>query len=140
MILAENGLKKPLTGWIAYIHSIRMPIIHTKGKKTSQPPGTAADSNAEYIYIIEDQEVWFIDYIIGIAFKTPVGFRTLNKHDIGLMESGRSYTELYDIKDFQDYMEEKVGQEIEIESSIDQVTKLEKDDKRIVFQPHKECV
>jgi hypothetical protein len=37
-------------------------------------------------------------------------------------------------------MEEKVGQEIEIESSIDQVTKLEKDDKRIVFQPHKEGV
>jgi hypothetical protein len=37
-------------------------------------------------------------------------------------------------------MEEKVGQEIEIESSIDQVTKLEKDDKRIVFQPHKKCV
>jgi hypothetical protein len=139
MILSENGLKEPLTGWIAYIYSIRMHIIDTKGKKTSQPPGTAADSNAEYVYIIEDQEVWFIDYIIGIAFKTPVGFRT-NRHNIGLMESGRSYTELYDIKDFQDYMEEKVGQEIEIESSIDQVTKLEKDDKRIVFQPHKKCV
>ena len=29
-------------------------------------------------------------------------------------------------------MEEKVGQEIDIESSIDTVTKLEKDDKRIV--------
>jgi hypothetical protein len=140
MIPSENGLKEPLIGWIAYIHSIRMHIIHTKGKKTSQPPGTAADSNAEYVYIIEDQEVWFIDYIIGIAFKTPVGFRTLNRHDMGLMESGRSYTELYDIKGFQDYMEEKVGQEIEIESSIDQVTKLEKDDKRIVFQPHKKCV
>jgi hypothetical protein len=140
MIPSENGLKEPLTGWIAYIHSIRMHIIHTKGKKTSQPPGTATDSNAEYVYIIEDQEVWFIDYIIGIAFKTPVGFRTLNRYDSGLMESGRSYTELYDIKDFQDYMEEKVGQEIEIESSIDQVTKLEKDDKRIVFQPHKKCV
>ena len=133
-------MKEPLTGWIAYIHSIRMHIIDTKEKKTSQSPGTAADSNAEYVYIIEDQEVWFIDYIIGIAFKTPVGFRTINRYNIGLMESGRSYTELYDIKDFQDYMEEKVGQEIEIESSIDNVTKLEKDDKRIIFQPHKKCV
>jgi hypothetical protein len=109
MILSENGLKEPLTNWIAYIHSIQMHTIHTETKKTSQPPGTAADSNAEYVYI-------------------------------GLMESGRSYTELYDIKDFQDYMEEKVGQEIEIESSVDQITKLEKDDKRIVFQPHKKCV
>jgi len=140
MILSENGLKEPLTGWIAYIHLIQMHTSHTEAKKTSQSPSTAADSNAEYVYIIENQEVWFIDYIIGMAFKTPVGFRTLNRHDIGLMESGRSYTELYDIKDFQDYMEEKVGQEIEIESSIDQVTKLEKDDKRIVFQPHKEGV
>ena len=122
-ILSENELKEPLTGWIAYIHSIRMHIFDTKGKKTSQSPGTATDSNAEYVYIIEDQEVWFIDYIIGIAFKTPVGFRTINRHNIGLMKSGRSYTELYDIKGFQDYMEEKVGQEIEIESSIDQVTK-----------------
>jgi hypothetical protein len=42
-------------------------------------------------------------------------------------ELGRSYTELYDIKDFQDYMEEKVDQEIDIESSIDIETKLEKD-------------
>ena len=30
-------------------------------------------------------------------------------------------------------MEEKVGQEIDIESSIDPITNLEKDDRRIVF-------
>ena len=42
---------------------------------------------------------------------------------MGLLESERSYTELYDMKDFQDYVEEKVGQEIDIESSIDTVTK-----------------
>jgi hypothetical protein len=42
---------------------------------------------------------------------------------------------VHDIKDFQDYVEEKVGQEIDIESSIDPVTKLEKDDKKIVFHP-----
>jgi hypothetical protein len=41
----------------------------------------------------------------------------------------------YDIKDFQDYMEDKIGQEIDIESSIDPVTKLEKDDKRVIFHP-----
>ena len=50
---------------------------------------TAKDSNAEYVYLIEEQEVWFIDYIIGIAFKTPIDFRTINKHSIGLQESGR---------------------------------------------------
>ena len=110
-------------------------MTNTEGNKISQPQITAQDSNAEYVYIIEDKEVWFIDYIIGIAFKTPVDFRAINKYSIGLQESGRSYTELYDIKDFQDYMEEKVGQEIDIESSLDPVTKLEKEDKRIVFQP-----
>ena len=34
-------------------------------------------------------------------------------------------------------MEEKVGQEIDIKSLIDSITKLEKDDKRIVFHPRK---
>jgi hypothetical protein len=29
----------------------------------------------------------------------------------------------------------KIGQEIDIESSIDHITKLEKDDKKIVFHP-----
>jgi hypothetical protein len=115
-------------------------MINIKGEKISQPQITAADSNAEYVYIIEDNEVWFIDYIIGVAFKTPVDFRTINRYNIGLLESGRSYTELCDIKDFQDYMEEKVGQETDIESSIDPVTNLEKDDKRIVFHPHKKSV
>jgi hypothetical protein len=115
-------------------------MINIKGEKISQPQITAADSNAEYVYIIEDNEVWFIDYIIGVAFKTPVDFRTINRYSIGLLESGRSYTELCDVKDFQDYMEEKVGQEIDIESSIDPVTNLEKDDKRIVFHPHKKSV
>jgi hypothetical protein len=113
-----------------------MNMTNTEGKKISQPKITAQDSNAEYVYIIEDKEVWFIDYIVGIAFKTPVEFRTINRYGIGLLESGRSYTELYDIKDFQDYVEEKVGQEIDIESSIDPVTKLEKEDMRIVFNPH----
>jgi hypothetical protein len=111
-----------------------------KEKKNSQSQTIDGDSNAEYIYIIEDQEVWFIDYIIGIAFKTPIDFKTTNRFSTGLQESGRSYKELYDIKDFQDYMEEKVGQEIDIESSIDPITNLEKDDRRIVFRINKKEV
>jgi hypothetical protein len=112
-------------------------MSNTEEKKNNQPKITTGNSNAEYVYIIEDQEVWFIDYIVGIAFKTPIDFRTINRYGIGLLESGRSYTKLYDIKDFQDYMEEKVGQEIEIESSIDPITNLEKDDRRIIFIPIK---
>ena len=106
-------------------------------KNNNQPKITTDNSNAEYVYIIENQEVWFIDYIVGVAFKTPIDFRTINRYGIGLLESGRSYTELYDIKDFQDYMEEKVGQEIDIESSIDPITNLEKDDRRIIFHTYK---
>ena len=34
-------------------------------------------------------------------------------------------------------MEEKVGQEIDIESSIDPITNLEKDDRRIIFHTNK---
>ena len=112
-------------------------MTNIEGRKIELWFVVGLDSNAEYIYIIEDKEVWFIDYIIGIAFKTPIDFRTINRYGIGLLESGRSYTELYDLKDFQDYMEEKIGQEIDMESSIDTVTKLEKDDKRIVFHPHR---
>jgi hypothetical protein len=112
----------------------------TKEKQNNQPKITTGNSNAEYVYIIEDQEVWFIDYIVGIAFKTPIDFRTINRYGIGLLESGRSYTKLYDIKDFQDYMEEKVGQEIEIESSIDPITNLEKDDRRIIFHTYKKSI
>jgi hypothetical protein len=115
-------------------------MSNIEAKKNSQSQITAEGSNAEYLYIVEDKEVWFVDYIIGIAFKTPVDFRTINRYGIGLLESGRSYTELYDIKDFQDYMEDRVGQEIVIESSIDPITKLDKDDKRIVFHPHKKGV
>jgi hypothetical protein len=32
-------------------------MINIKGEKISQPQITAADSNAEYVYIIEDNEV-----------------------------------------------------------------------------------
>jgi hypothetical protein len=115
-------------------------MTNTEEKKISQPQISGQGSNAEYIYIIENKEVWFIDYIVGVGFKTPIDFRTTNRYGIGLLESGRTYTELYDIKDFQDYMEDKIGQEIDIESSIDTVTKIEKNDKRIVFHPNRKDV
>jgi hypothetical protein len=108
--------------------------------RSAATTGNAA--NAEYAYIIEDQDVWFIDYIIGIAFKTPVDFstskkvhddNTTNTHINGLFESGRPYREFYDIKDFQEYIEDKVGQEIVIESSVDPVTNIEIDDRRITW-------
>jgi hypothetical protein len=41
----------------------------TEVNKKSHPQITANDSNAEYFYIVEEQEIWLIDYIIGIAFK-----------------------------------------------------------------------
>ena len=99
---------------------------------------TTTPTNAEYVYIIEDEDVWFIDYIIGIAFKTPVDFSKYKKYRasnvrVGLLESGRPYTEFQDIKDFQDYMEDKIGQEITIESSMDPITNVERDDRRIVW-------
>jgi hypothetical protein len=37
------------------------------------------------------------------------------------------------MKDFQDYMEDKIGQEIAIESSVDPITNVERDDRRIVW-------
>ena len=82
---------------------------------------------------MEDQDVWFVDYIIGIAFKTPIEIIPKKDDSIGLAKSGRPYREFCDIKDFQDYMEEKIGQEIDFESSIDPRTNLELDDMRITW-------
>jgi hypothetical protein len=91
--------------------------------------------NAEYIYIVEDLDVWFIDYIIGIAFRTPIDFT--DKTNGLLYKSaeggGRSYRKLHDIKDLQDYLEQITGQEIVIESSVDPITK-EEYDSRIVWR------
>ena len=50
-----------------------------ESRKISQPQITSQDSSEDYINMIEDKEVWFIDYIIGIAFKTPIYFRTINR-------------------------------------------------------------
>lgn len=42
------------------------------------------EPNAEYVHLIEDVNVWFIDYVIGVAFRTPINF--LDKMN-GLSES-----------------------------------------------------
>ena len=106
--------------------------------QTKNLSNRASSANAEYAYIIEDDDVWFVDYIIGIAFKTPVDFSKYKKNSsndatLGLLESGRPYLEFQDMKDFQDYMEDKIGQEIAIESSVDPITNVERDDRRIVW-------
>lgn len=102
-------------------------------KNENAEPETTTAVNAEYVYIMEDQDVWFVDYIIGIAFKTPIEIIPKKDDSIGLAKSGRPYREFRNIKDFQDYMEEKIGQEIDFESSIDPRTNLELDDMRITW-------
>jgi hypothetical protein len=34
----------------------------------------STEANAEYVHLIEDVNVWFIDYVIGVAFRTPINF------------------------------------------------------------------
>ena len=87
-----------------------MIILHMDEMKENVVFST--ELNAEYVHIIEDVNVWFIDYIIGVAFRTPINFADKMN---GLRESGRPYREFSDYKDMQDYL----GQEIVIESSID---------------------
>ena len=86
--------------------------------------------NAEYIHLIQDPNVWFIDYMLGVAFRTPIHFGDKMN---GLFESGRPYKEFSDYKDMQDYLEEIIGQEIVIESAIEPETHTEYDT-RIVWQ------
>jgi hypothetical protein len=88
------------------------------------------EANAEYVHLVEDVNVWFIDYIIGVAFRTPINF--VDKMN-GLSKSGRPYREFSDYKDMQDYLDEITGQEIVIESSIDPRTDKEFDS-RIVWE------
>ena len=91
-----------------------MIILHMDEMKENVVFSTEA--NAEYVHLIEDVNVWFIDYIIGVAFRTPINFADKMN---GLRESGRPYREFSDYKDMQDYLDEITGQEIVIESSID---------------------
>jgi hypothetical protein len=99
-----------------------MIILHMDEMKENVVFSTEA--NAEYVHLIEDVSVWFIDYIIGVAFRTPINFADKMN---GLRESGRPYREFTDYKDMQDYLDEITAQEIVIESSIDPGTDTEFD-------------
>jgi hypothetical protein len=37
----------------------------------------SSEANAEYVHLIEDVNLWFIDYVIGVAFRTPINFADL---------------------------------------------------------------
>jgi hypothetical protein len=104
-----------------------MITLHMDKRKEDVVSST--ELNAEYVHLIEDAKVWFIDYIIGVAFRTPINFADKMN---GLCESGRPYREFSDYKDMQDYLDEITGQEIVIESSIDPGTDSEFDS-RIVW-------
>jgi len=104
-----------------------MITLHMDKRKENVVSST--ELNAEYVHLIEDAKVWFIDYIIGVAFRTPINFADKMN---GLCESGRPYREFSDYKDMQDYLDEITGQEIVIESSIDPGTDSEFDS-RIVW-------
>ena len=84
------------------------------------------EANAEYVHLIEDVNAWFIDYVIGVAFRTPINFTDKMN---GLRESGRPYREFFNYKDMQDYLDEITGQEIVFESSIDLESGTEYDSK-----------
>ncbi len=73
-------------------------------------------SNSEYIYIIDERTIWFVDHKLGVAFPTPVSF---SGKENGLYGSGLSYKEFADYLDFQNYLEEITGgQEVSLESSV----------------------
>lgn len=94
---------------------------------------TGCDQNAEYAFIAADKSVWFLDFIIGIAFKTPIDFYAeLN----GLEQSGRKYKWFDDILGLQCYLDEIVlGQEIVIETTVNPENGKENDDPKILWQP-----
>ncbi len=77
-------------------------------------------SNSEYVYIIDEGTIWFIDHSLGVAFPTPINFAGKEN---GLYDSGLPYKEFADYLDFQNYLEEITGgQEVSLESSVNPVT------------------
>lgn len=72
--------------------------------------------NSEYVYLLNEETVWFIDYILGVAFPTPINFADKEN---GLCESSLPYKEFSDYLDFQNYLEEKTGgQEVSLETPV----------------------
>lgn len=79
--------------------------------------------NSEYVYLLNEETVWLIDYILGVAFPTPINFADKEN---GLCESGLLYKEFSDYLDFQNYLDEKTGgQEVSLESPVNTDTAWE---------------
>jgi hypothetical protein len=77
---------------------------------------TKSKSNSEYVHILDEGTVWFIDYVLGVAFPTPINFADKEN---GLYGSGLPYKEFPDYLDFQNYLEEITGgQEVSLESTV----------------------
>ena len=74
------------------------------------------NSRSEYIFIFDEQTIWLVDYILGIAFPTPIDFSSKQN---GLYESGLPYKQFPDYLDFQNYLEEITGgQEVSLEIPV----------------------
>ena len=72
--------------------------------------------SSEYIFILDEQIIWLVDYRLGVAFPTPIDFTSKQN---GLYESGLSYKQFPDYLDFQNYLEEITGgQEVSLEITL----------------------
>jgi hypothetical protein len=72
--------------------------------------------NSEYVFILDEQTIWLVDYRLGVAFPTPIDFTSKQN---GLYESGLSYKQFPDYLDFQNYLEEITGgQEVSLEITL----------------------
>jgi hypothetical protein len=79
--------------------------------------------NSEYVFILDEQSIWLVDYRLGVAFPTPIEFTSKQN---GLYESGLSYKQFPDYLDFQNYLEEITGgQEVSLEIKINSDTNIQ---------------
>jgi hypothetical protein len=49
-----------------------MAVLHMGEIKENEV--SLNELNAAYVHLIEDVNVWFIDNVIGVAFRTPINF------------------------------------------------------------------
>jgi len=81
------------------------------------------NQSLEYVFILDEQSIWLVDYRLGVAFPTPIDFTSKQN---GLYESGLSYKQFPDYLDFQNYLEEITGgQEVSLEIKVNSVTNIQ---------------
>jgi|GEM_PF-715528 hypothetical protein len=79
--------------------------------------------SSEYVFILDEQSIWLVDYRLGVAFPTPIDFTSKQN---GLYESGLSYKQFPDYLDFQNYLEEITGgQEVSLEIKVNPDTNIQ---------------